>query len=119
MPLDISALAAKTRAVSVVWDGETIEVTYKVAELTPAYQSMLAKINTRNMEQDAQWEIVLRILKSWDIVDGGKPAPIARETFAKLPTSLLMAIINALIEDINPNPKSGKPSAAGSFRKGN
>ena len=119
MPLEIGDLANKVKPVTVKWEGETVEVAYKVAELTPAYQSMLQKMDTKKMEQEEQWQIVLRILSSWDITDGGKPAPLAKETFAKLPTSLLMAIVNALLEDINPNPKSGKPSAAGSFRKGN
>lgn len=118
MPLEIGDLATKTRPVPVEWMGEEIEVVYKVAELTPAYQSTLQKINTKNLDQEEQWEIILKILASWDITEGGLPAPLAKKTFAKLPTSLLMAIVNALIEDINPNPKSGKPSAAGSFQKG-
>ena len=119
MPLDISALAAKKRTIPVQWDGETIEITYKTAGVNPAYQSMLQKMDSKKADQATQWEAVLGVLSSWDIVEDGKPAPITKETFAKLPTSLLVAITNALIEDTNPNPKSGKPSAAGSFQRGN
>jgi hypothetical protein len=119
MPLDISALAAKKRTIPVEWDGETIEITYRTAGVNPAYQSMLQKLDTKKLDQETQWEAVLGVLDRWDIVEDGKPAPITKETFAKLPTSLLVAISNAMIADTNPNPKSGKPSAAGSFRKGN
>lgn len=119
MPLSLSALAAKTRKLAVTWDGETIEVEYKTAAVNPAYQSMLQKIDDKKSDQPSQWEAVLSIISTWDIVDGGKPLPITKESLAKLPTSLLMAIVNAIMEDVNPNPRSGAPSAAGSFRKGN
>lgn len=119
MPLSLSTLAAKTRKLAVQWDGETVQIEYKTAAVNPAYQSMLQKLDNKKSDQAAQWEAVFGVIAKWDIVDDGAPLPITKESLAKLPTSLLVAISNAIIEDVNPNPKSGKPSAAGSFQRGN
>jgi hypothetical protein len=118
MPLDLSDLKAKTRAVSVQYEGETINITYRPQAVNPEYQSMVGKTIKGNVENQSEaWERMLAVMADWDIVDGGKPLPINRETLGMLPTNLLGAIFDAIITDALPNLKSGGTSAAGLGRR--
>ena len=120
MPLDFSDLKAKRRAVAVQYDGEVINVEYCPGMVTPEYQSaMLALAKSEPTEdQTAAWEQMLAVMASWDITDNGEPLPITRETLGMMPTDLLMAIMQAITADANPNARSAGTSGAGSRQKG-
>jgi hypothetical protein len=116
MPLDLSDLKAKKRTVIVDYEGESIKVDYRPQMINPEYQTFLKRLKDDQATDDEaeQWESVLRVVCGWDIVDDGKPVQITRENLAILPTSLLLTIMEAVMEDASPNRKSGGLSAAGS-----
>jgi hypothetical protein len=120
MPLELSDLKVKRRSVAVQYDDEIINIEYCPGMVTPEYQSAmlaLAKCDT-NEDQVAAWEQILAVMVSWDITNDGEPLPITRETLGIMPTDLLIAIMQAITADANPNARSAGTSGAGLRRMG-
>jgi hypothetical protein len=45
------------------------------------------------------------MLIEWDLIDGDKPLAISEKTLDKLPGQFLITILQAIMEDMRPNPQ--------------
>jgi len=122
MPIRLSDLGGKVRHVRVQWEGEEVNVTYSPSANTTALQLALQQAAADDPVEGTRRSIQLltQILVGWDIMQehsangNGKekpdePEPITEEFLHKLPASFVMAILEAINEEQNPNRrKSGR-----------
>ena len=106
MPIRLSDLAAKTRTVTVDFEGTPIEVTYLPGRMTMATQQRLQK-STELPAGKANRElatILAELVAGWDVTDdNGAPLPVTEELVRQLPLRFVTALTTELFEDINPN----------------
>jgi hypothetical protein len=103
MPLDLQSYKATVKSVSVAVGGETLSVSYRPSELTPRFLKELKEKSTGG-DAETTAEMLFHILTKWDVTDGGNPVPLTPEILASLGFDLLNAIVQAVMEDLNPLP---------------
>ena len=92
MGVKLSELAAGERTVTVPFGGQTISVTYRLADRTPA--------NSAVLWTEPVSETVVRMVTAWDLTDDkGKALPITEKTTTKVPIPILRAIVTAILGD--------------------
>jgi hypothetical protein len=91
MSVELSDLLG-TRTLEVPFAGQTITVTYKLAERTPA--AMEAAVDTKLVKDDLP-----RLLESWDLMRDGAPLPVTVESVNQVPLPALQAIYMAIVTD--------------------
>ncbi len=116
MPLTLADLKAKRRSVTVTWEGETINIEYAPADVNPSYNSQvsaLVKNGGGELDEAQQWALLLRVVKSWDLMDGDQPLPVSPEVLSVLPNSLLQSIVVAVVQDARPKAPTAATSNGG------
>lgn len=123
MPIDLGKLRSKTASVVVTYGDETVNVTYYPQRVNPEYQTKVKRLMAKVAADDdvsdeaEQWASLLSVVYKWDIMDGGKELPVAADSLKELPTDLLGAIFQAILEHMRPNRTSAETSGAGSLAK--
>ncbi|HOG46290.1 MAG TPA: hypothetical protein PLJ35_15695 [Anaerolineae bacterium] len=107
----LSKLGAR-RTVPVVYDGESIDVTFRPAGVNADWQEHLQGL--KKDDQTGYLELLAEVLVAWDILDddGQQLAPTV-ELMRRFPTDLLYEVAWAIFESLAPKRKSGERSAAG------
>jgi hypothetical protein len=93
----LSQMMAKTKIVNVKYQGDNLDVTYRVNIVTPAFSSELQD------KSGIEWltEQVLRVVDKWDLLDSvGIPLPVIRENVIGLPTTFLQAVLAGIVDDM-------------------
>jgi hypothetical protein len=132
--MDISTLRENTKEITVSLGAGTIVAAYYPGRYTRKLQrdiaakekALQAKVDAGDDGADADdvngiAEMVVALLASWDLTDGGKPVPITEETLVDaLGYIYTLAILRAILDDVtagtggaglDPNSKTptGKP----------
>lgn len=109
MPIRLSDLAAKSRALTVEFDGEQIAVTYLPGRMTMALQARMQKA-TELAAGDANKElaaVLTELVSGWDVLDeSGAPLAVTEKVVRQLPLRFVTALTLALFDDVNPNGKT-------------
>lgn len=118
--MKIGELINNSRTLTVKVHGESIEFNYKPGVFTPEYSEKLNEIKekSKELEKLSDEERVQEAKKSegrlisnlcdlltrWDIFedDGKTMYPISTDSLKKVPYLVLNAIMEAIVEDINP-----------------
>lgn len=118
MPIRLSDLGGKVRAVRVEWEGLELNVTYSPSANTTGLQLALQQAAADDPVEGTRQavQMLTKILVGWDFMkaQNGKdkpdePEPITEEFLHQLPASLVMAIIESINEAQAPNRrKSGR-----------
>jgi len=110
----LSHLAQDRRTIKIDIGGETITATYRPSGLTPALEDQVRELIQNQRGGPALVSILAECIVEWDILDDkDKPIPPTEANIARMPTIILIRIVMALMEDLNPNLMSGGDSAAG------
>jgi hypothetical protein len=111
MAIKLSDLKKNVRTVVVSYMGETFNVSYRPAAITPALGQEMDAPATRS-------PLVLALsqaLVGWDVIDDDtdKPVPITAENLAGFGAGLLNAILRDISTDMLVGKAPGATSAAG------
>ncbi|NPV85983.1 MAG: hypothetical protein HPY45_08255 [Anaerolineae bacterium] len=97
MAIRYKDLNAKTRTITVYYDGESLDVTYRLNAITPA-----ALRELRGLESaESLAAQVGMVVESWDVLDDkGQRIKPTREFAEKLPVDFLAAVITGIVDDV-------------------
>jgi hypothetical protein len=113
MPIKLHELAAKTRALTITYDGGELAFCYYPAHFTPLVAARFNAIPQADAPFQEMVEALASILASWEILDEkGKPLPASVEWIEQMPLDLLNLIGEAIGHDMRPKGTNGTPSAA-------
>ena len=110
MGFSLSKITGRAASVAVTVDGETLTAHYNPAAFTPKLQ---AEVKGATDEASVLVTMLHRLLTGWDLEDNGQPYPITTEALMELPVPFLAQVLQAITEDLAPNPT--KPATTGSF----
>lgn len=97
----LSKLGAR-RTVSVTYDGETIEVTFKPAVVNADWQERIQGLEKN--DQTGYLKLLAEVLVAWDVLDDeGQPLPPTAELMRQFPTDLLYEVAWTIFESLAPN----------------
>lgn len=99
-----------TKVVTVEYDGEAVDVTYRPAMITNQ-TNVDARTSDAN-SFNAEW--ISRVVAEWDVIDedGSKFAPTV-DNARRMESLFLQAVIVAIYGDMRPNGTSGNGSFGG------
>lgn len=119
MAIKLKDLSRDSRTVTVAWDGEEANVTYKPSGYTPATEQELNQDMIANLPNVAVAKMLSGLLVSWDVLDDdGAQIPTDYETLSHIQTDFLQAVLSAVTTDQAANREERKNSGGGSLRKG-
>lgn len=112
MPVRFSDIANLTRSFSIKVGDETLNVTYRIGEMTPTRSDGLATaMRDSKVTATEYYALTLDVIESWDLLgDDGEPLTVD-EAAAGLPASVLQFLRLKIEEDAAANPPIGKSSA--------
>lgn len=121
MPLTLQKLQSDTATATLVYSGETINLTYRPSKYTPSFLAQLAALQDKPTNQESMDEaigMVMDILLDWDIYDmpedeGGVKVPITHEFLSQLEFFLLMSLLGACSEDALLGKRTGQRQKKG------
>lgn len=98
MPLNIRTAKEVLRSVAIPFEGETLNVKYRLGEINIHLDDWLA---ANEGERGNTMEWVKKLVAEWDIQDNGQNIPVTTEAMEQheVPTPILAMIINAIYED--------------------
>lgn len=91
MAIKLSDLQKATRKISLNFQGETLEVEYRLNVITPAFLRAELKLHEQLEKAVARWDLV---------DDNGNEIPVSLEVMDHLPTQLQAEMIAAITEDM-------------------
>lgn len=108
MPLKVGTLQTEPVTIEVPVGEDKLSITYNRRALTPR---LLREVSQAASKDDDLGSVaggiqqLLRLLLDWDVVDeDGNKLEISEETLIDLPMAFLTDMVNAIWENINPNP---------------
>jgi len=114
MPVSITHLVRDRRTVTVPVGDESLTVTYRPGGFTPETEARLRQYADDQRGGAALVALLADCLVEWDLLDeAGKPLPINAKALSSLPTLFLSQVVQAISEDMRPNPPSAGASGAG------
>ena len=99
MAISMKDLKKRVKTVTVEFQGDTAEVTYRVNVITPQFQDQITEMKTNRAAVVA---MVREAVEDWDVVeseDGPRISPEA-EMVKELPLDFLNAVMNAIFDDM-------------------
>src|SRR5437588_10432285 len=98
MTLTVSQLAANEANLALVFEDDTLNITYFPNKLTTKTVTLL------DNGLDGMNAALAEILKTWDLLnDDGSVYPIDADSLAALGIGLLLAVAKGIVNDIRPN----------------
>jgi hypothetical protein len=110
--LKLSTVNAAVRTVDVPFLGEYVKVSYRVGAVNSQYSQWLSE---HGHKPNSLLEAITRLATKWDLLgDDGEPLPLSQEALeqVEIPTPLLRAIHEAILEDARPGPLAGKSDSS-------
>lgn len=110
MALDLNSLATKSATISVVYMGQTAQITYKPSLLT---QGNITKAR----ETDQRFtEFFCSLVKDWDVKKAQRKVPITTKGLMDVPYPFLRSVFQHILYETGNEgqvEEEGKPSSAG------
>ncbi len=95
--------------VTVTIGGESMDVWYRPAAVTP---EVIGKLEHAEQDHEAIYSVIADVVAEWDYLDDhGSRIPTTLENVRQVDIPLLSAVLNAVVEHMNP----GKPTGTGSL----
>lgn len=114
MGMTLSKVQAKERTVTVLWDGETVDVGYRPAAVTPALLSTVQEAAEAS-NLDVIGMMMEPMLAWWDVLDDdGNRLPTSAEVIRIIPLAFTMEVLKVVQDAMAPSDSEGKGSAGGS-----
>jgi len=102
--MQLSDIVRDTRKLVVHFDNGDLNITYRPSSYTAEVESQVMDgLNTRPV--GTLCKMLAPMLMEWDLMDGDKPLAISEKTLDKLPGQFLITILQAIMEDMRPNPQ--------------
>lgn len=123
MPISLNDMRRKTRVLPIDYFGDTFEVEYMPAKMTPAKIDELRALNDSDAYYDDEIPLsyaeemvtLFDFIVHWDITDeAGNELPVSAEVIRQLPMKVINSIVAAVVEDSRPTEKKSRRSR-GSF----
>lgn len=113
MGMTLSKVQAKERTVTVLWDGETVDVGYHPAAVTPALlDSVQAAAEANDLAVIGM--MMEPMLAWWDVLDDdGQRLPTDAPTIRIIPLAFTLEVLKAVQAAMQPADAEGKDSGAG------
>ena len=103
----VSKLRDETRSVAVKVEDETLTVEYRPNAYTPKLEQEAAQVSG-DQAGPVLLTMLVPVIAGWDLVDdAGAMIPIDEANLAELPVSLLVTVLKAVGDDMNPQRASG------------
>lgn len=111
----LTDLVASRKTIRVPIGDGALKVTYRPSVVTPRLQKAVAAAQ-RDQDIDAgMLEPVSKLIASWDLTDDAEEViETAPDALADVPAQLLLAVLEAIGNDMAPNRMSAEPSPNGS-----
>jgi hypothetical protein len=97
MGIKFQEMMRRTRKITVEFQGESLEVEYRINVVTPLFLKQIG-------EQDERESLITQTtaaVERWELLDGeGKELPPDKEQASKLPTKFLQAVIQGIAADL-------------------
>lgn len=116
MAIKTTTLIESTRTVSVQFNGDSADVTYRLGALNQDFWSWYGE---NVMKEGSLSETIERLVKHWDVLDDSDepiPATVAQIKQHRIPVPFLRCVQQAIFEDAQPGKLSASASNAGSPR---
>lgn len=111
----LTDLIAARKTISVPFGESALKVSYRPNVVTPRLQKAISQAQR---EQDIDAGLLApmsELIHSWDLTsDSGETIETTREALADVPAQVLLAVINAIGEDMAPNRERDSVSVNGS-----
>ena len=108
----VASMRDRQKVVTVEFDGQSGDIWYKPWVITP--RAMREMRDASDDEQDSIGRIMdqlCRFVSDWELLDeDGQRLPVTVETMTNLPNPFLLAVLNAVIADMQPTPTTGAAS---------
>jgi len=105
MPIKLSEMGAKQKTATVSYLGETVNIVYRPAVITPRHEAQLSEQSGQKAIEGLVAQLV-EIVVSWDVLGAdGKPLKPTTELLMEMPSNFLLAVMDAIREDSAPNPR--------------
>lgn len=108
MPLTVEKLRIGRATIAVPYGEDTVSVTYRAGEITPAWQAGLRLSNHESVAKE-----ICAVVESWDITENGEPYPLVVDKAVKLPLPLLRKILSDILYDVSPGKAIAVTSGGG------
>jgi hypothetical protein len=116
MALRNSTLVESTRTFDMPFNGETVQITYRLGAFNTDFSTWFA---ANQFQPESLLEAIERVVVHWDVLDD-KDQPIPPTAAAirehRIPTPFLRCVYTAVQEDSQPGKLSASTSNAGSAR---
>lgn len=100
-------------------DGETVNVTYKPAGVTPETEEQFLTSVDNQRGGGGMAKFLSQTVVEWDLTgDDEKMYPVTEKALRKLPLPFLSKVITAITGDMRPNPQNAATSNGGSLAAG-
>lgn len=100
MAIKLAELRNNAKTIPVTFGDETLNVTYKVNDITPDFLLKMADAPNRRVF------IINKLVTSWELVgDDGQECPRDEATLSTLPISFLDTLGGAMLSDLSPKVK--------------
>ena len=110
--ISVSAMRDREKVATVEFDGMTADVWYRPWIITP--RVMREMRDTADDEQDNIGRIMdqlCRFVSAWDVLDeDGQRLAVSVDVMTELPNPFLLAVLNAVVADMQPTPTTGDAS---------
>lgn len=114
MGFRVSQIDRKEKELS-LYEGQ-LHITYSPAKVTPAVEGRAMALAGEQRALAMTVEVLVSVLSRWDLLDDNDQViPLTHEAMAEVPGMVLSEIMQAVMEDLRPNPKSAEASGAGSL----
>jgi len=108
MAIKLSQIGTKTRTVTAAYDGDEVTLTYRPGAFTPRIEARLSEAQEQGRVSQEVAAVLADVLVSWEVLDdeGNALEPMA-ELLMDFPVDFLIAVTNAISEDMRPKGGSG------------
>lgn len=115
MPIQLSALTADRRTITIPFPNDTLTLTYKPSSINAVQEARELEERAGGKHLHAQARSLAEIISSWDVLDEeGNPAPASVEVLSTFGLDVVSKITRAILDDLLPNRTSGAASSNGS-----
>lgn len=107
MAIKLSQIGAKTRTVTMEYEGEPVALVYRPGKFTPRIEARLNEAQSEGRVSQEVAAVLADVLASWDVLgDDGKPVKPTTELLMEFPVDFLNLVSQAVAGDMRPKEPS-------------